>query len=909
MRLCCLRRIGLWCIVSVAPFVLAAREINASEIDGAAALRLIVAKEKEISSFRWECRKRGPHCPPEGNLSKVAFDSSGRFRMQALAIDPVYDDNTRTFKSSLGVDDLKSFDGEVYRRQLQREPGQSLPGEKTKAVGFIKKEERIAFQGSAQEGIQYFFPCFFPLDPFEKFLFFSEYLKNRVQSGFPLWVNENKEGVWEISTISKEVLIRNGEDKFSLYLHVLYDPGRGKAGAILKVVESPHRDFAAALEHKTGNWQEVSYNLQEVSGFWVPRLVRCTYGWHGSGPVEPTEYSYSNVELNRPLTKEDFVIRWKKGTFVTDDITKQTYIASDSPVNEKKAVDLYANAHGLNKPGSLQGKRSRYVLWVGFALLTVSACIFVLRRWRKWRGASPMVLWILAAIALASRSLPCQAEEVKRQERQPNETFFEFDDGWWRVCDGRREARITQCAFYVTVFVLNYLDVSCDPILVSENLPASLRGVSLDRIQRVLQAHGLQAEGRKGVRLSDLLKLRDDECAILALPVPKVGDHYFVIANGEEGLYCADVPNRVSYFDEMTEEAKADIEQRLAARQGIILLARRGSVAAPLSQSISVSSERVNLGDFLVKPVGLAKEAISRNVVFKNTSSRPVAVSLKTSCGCIAGMTWRNKIIDAGSEETLTISVSPTVWGVGRRAETVLVVLPDSSHKAFSIVGTGHGGQGTKLLHLTSSKELRLQVAGSDARTYETTAEIGVFASPDISSGLKVESNAAWIRPTIKPSMSKATNLDLQRETHRVLCTVHGSEEVLDELCRNDNSISALVTVTAKPNGPQAQFSVALTRKPLLRVEPNIVTIANGQSSKTVRIRENGESSPPISNLTAAATPEGLSCSIHKDGDAYLLEIRPMAERKTHHFVITCRAEFENGDRDEGTIIASINNN
>ncbi len=907
MRLCRLHPVVmLWCSVSVVITLFESHIVSATEIDSDTALKLIVSKEKEISSIRWECRRRGPYCPAEGNLSKVALDSSGRFRMQARGIDPVYDPKSKTPRT-VGVDDLRTFDGDLFRRQMQQEPGDSLPSEETSARGYIRNEKEIAYQGSAQDGIQFFFPYFFPVGHGKELLLFSEYLRNKMQSGFPVWVNEDKQGVWEISTVSEEIPIRDGKDIFTLYIHILYAPGKGKAGAILKVVESPHKDFAAALEHKTGTWQEVSYSLQEIDGYWVPRLVHFAYGPRGSGPTEPTEYTYSKVELNRPLTKEDFIIQWKKGTFITDDSARQTYAVTGGQVDEKTAVDVYASSHGLTKPA--KKKRSRYVLWVNSVLLVVLICIFVLRRWRKRGGGSLMLIGIVAGSALAGGSLPCLAQEAKQQEGQPEETLFEFDDGWWRVNDGRREARITQCAFYVTVFALNYLDVSCDPVLVSKNLPPSAHGVSLDRIQRVLRAHGLEAEGRKGVRFRDLLNLRNGECAILALSVPKVGDHYFVVAKGEQGLFCADVPRHVTFWEKMSDEVKADIEQRLAERQGIVLLVHRRSEEVHLSQSIRISSERVDLGEFLVDPASSAEEALQPEITFTNTSSQPVAVSLKVSCGCLGRMSWRNKIIDAGDEERLTINIPPSAWGVGRRAERVLVVFPDSSKRTFSIIGTGHAGQGTKSLHLTSSKEVRLQIAGKDARTYEATTEMGVFASPDISNKLEVESNVAWIQPVIEPVRSEVVNTGPRQESHKVLCTVRGSEGVLDELCRNNNSISGLVTVTAQPSELQVQFSVTLSRKPLLCVEPSIVSITDKGVSETIAIRKKDDSPFPITKLTATASPDGLACSIRKDGDKFLMEIRPTPERKSRNFVVTCHAEFENGDRDEGIVIAGIKEN
>ena len=447
-----------------------------------------------------------------------------------------------------------------------------------------------------------------------------------------------------------------------------------------------------------------------------------------------------------------------------------------------------------------------------------------------------MLLGIVVGLTARTGSVTtCYADEIKAEKGQAKESLFEFDDGWWRVCEGKREARITQCAFYVSMFAMNYLDVPCDPLLVSESLPPSSHGVSLDKIQRVLQAHGLNAEGRKGVHLEDLLHLPDGACAILALPIPSGGDHFFAIASGESGVYCADVPRQAVVLDKIDEESRSDIEKKLAARQGMVLLVRRRSEDTSLSESIRISPERSDLGEFLVAPTSSSVKAVRTEIRFTNTSSRPIAVAVKTSCGCVGKMTWKNRIVDAGDTERLTIEILPSAWGVRKRAEDILVVFPDASKKVVSLLGTGHAGQGTRSLHLTSSKEVRVQIADRDARTYEGTIEAGVFASPDIASKLEIESNVAWIQPVIEAVKPGAANIGLQQKSHRVLCTVHGSEKVLDELCGHNNSILGLVTVTAKSGGQQVQISVILSRNPLLCVEPNIVSIADKEVSKAIR--------------------------------------------------------------------------
>ena len=897
-------RFSVFCLIGCIFFT--ALHGHAGSIDADTAIRLIREKEKEISSIRFQCRLQWDK--GLDGMCKILLDTSGRFRIDMQGMEPTRNNKNKT----VAINDIHTFDGNVYRQQSEHQRNNANPESKAPPRGTIKeKTADLGNQGMATRCIRYFYPYFFSLTDDNYPGTLSEYLKSRQKVGLPVHVEETDKGQWEISTVHKEFAIPKSTKGVRYYTHILYAPDEGRAGAILRVVVSRHEEFAASLAHKAG-WNtpygDMVYDLQKVGSFRVPRSVRVIHD-RGNGSTTETEaeYAYSQVEINRPLAQHDYEIAWKKGTNVIDEVAKQRYVVTGSPIDELESVERYRNAHKLKEEintSTLPDRHSRYVSWGVFALLLVLIFLLAYRSRKHWKSSSLLIILIVPN--LIAWSTACRAENAKMPKESAREEAFVFDNGWWRVSDGIREARITQCAFYVTTFTLNYFNIPCNPVFISENLPPSPRGVSLDKIQRLLQAHGLDAEGRKNVRLEDLLHLPAGACAIVALPIPRAGDHYFVIGRSEEGLFCADVPWHVVFLDKISKSGQADLEKKLAERQGVVLLVRRHSESVDFSRAIHISPEQADLGDFPVICGGTVPKKFRPEITFSNTSSRPVAVSIKTSCGCVGNMTWKNKIIDVGSREKLVIEISPTAWGIEKHREEIAVIFPDSTQKILSITGAGYAGEGTKSFHLVSPKELTFQIHEEDARTYRKNFQVEVVASPGVADSLQAESSVSWLRPSTAPVLGNAETVTPQSDSRRIIFTIAGSDKLLNELCEYDNTVSGLITITAKPSGLQTRCSILLKREPRISAAPRIVYLDRNNITTTVTIQTKGKNFPAIKTLTATAKPDGLAYSIRKEGIAYFLELQPTPAARSRHFVVTCHAELENGDRDSGIVIADI---
>jgi hypothetical protein len=97
---------------------------------------------------------------------------------------------------------------------------------------------------------------------------------------------------------------------------------------------------------------EISYSPVKVGDFYVPERVSVySDGGESSGDDPRVTYEYSNISLNQPLGANEFLIDWKKGTMVDDEVTSQRYIASDKPIDEAEAVNDFMVAHGIKCQG------------------------------------------------------------------------------------------------------------------------------------------------------------------------------------------------------------------------------------------------------------------------------------------------------------------------------------------------------------------------------------------------------------------------------------------------------------------------------------------------------------------------------------------------------------------------------
>jgi len=511
-------------------------------------------------------------------------------------------------------------------------------------------------------------------------------------------------------------------------------------------------------------------------------------------------------------------------------------------------------------------------------------------------------LWIALQFA--------QGDEVAGVVSGYESEHFEFDNGWWRLNElGQREARISQCGFYSSLFVLEYFERSFSPLLVSENLPVSEHGVALDRIQNLLQAHGLKTTGRKNVTFADLKRISVDTVAIVAIPDIQEAAHYYVVAPTKKGAALIDTPFGVALLNEIAPPTLKDLDERLASQGGIVLFVQPIVIknSPKIAESIYVSPTEQDLGEFLVDVDLETTEPFRPRFEIQNTSAVPVAIEIQTSCGCVGKTNWKTRIIDAKGKETLEFEVSPRSWINGKKTEVVLLKFPDASQKFISITGTGHGGEGSATMKLENPSALVFDIGNEDARGYSKKLTKDVLLSSSNADSLSIKTNVSWLKATIV-AHADLPNADNERICS-IDCDVTISDKEIEDLCDNDNALHGKVTVTGEPSGLQVQFDVIVRRAPLIGAVPNTFSLAKGQRGELmISACENTRST--IKEVKVRRNAEDVAsivCDLQRiDDKVHQATISFSPDPRSRHQLIRFDVLFENGMQDSVTILASL---
>jgi hypothetical protein len=161
---------------------------------------------------------------------------------------------------------------------------------------------------------------------------------------------------------------------------------------------------------------------------------------------------------------------------------------------------------------------------------------------------------------------------------------------------------ISQCGFYSTVFILDYFEKPFNPVFVSEKLPVTDIGISLNTINKLLQAYGLTTTGRKNVKITDLKYIPSDTIALVAIPNKGDTAHYYVVAPTKKGTVLIDVPFGVALVNDIPSHEINMLEERLVSQGGVVLFVKSPAKkqTSTTADTISISPAEHNLGEFLI---------------------------------------------------------------------------------------------------------------------------------------------------------------------------------------------------------------------------------------------------------------------------------------------------------------------
>ncbi|MDR3108417.1 MAG: hypothetical protein LBU65_01840 [Planctomycetaceae bacterium] len=356
------------------------------EIDVQKAISVVKMKESTITSLRWHSRVERVTDEKEKYLSGEAivyYDQKNRFRIQKSETIPW----VAGVSPFISCQMLITFDGKIQRMQESSKGVQSGDNDPLKAVekvvpdgmisiGLNTKNNGVNWRGSP-EGFGLFFPYVGTWDesvyPLRKF---SDILQKTVKQKKYIKIFEDSDGVWSITYWALKI------QDWEVYCRVIYDPAKGKSGAILNVFISE----LAALDN-TDVPPTVSYKYDRVGDFFIPTEIRFLVSADKTGrPSIYDVYSIDDVEVNKEFSESDFVIDWQKGTNVYDDVTKQFYVVTGDPIDEADAVKAFKRMHGLIPEPTIPDNSQFGFLRMILLLLPILLVAYGLYRYFRRRG-------------------------------------------------------------------------------------------------------------------------------------------------------------------------------------------------------------------------------------------------------------------------------------------------------------------------------------------------------------------------------------------------------------------------------------------------------------------------------------------------------------------------------------------
>src|SRR5262249_52758210 len=357
-------------------------------------------------------------------------------------------------------------------------------------VGVIRLERKNGFldQGGLVSGIGYFQPNHFSRR-------FSEFLEERTSRR--LNVDRNQDGTWMITTTTPQEV--HSADS---YFPIGYDPVR------CLVVWAEWVGNENAQSPWAGKpWKRHVVKWKELKeGLWVPSTISQV------NVIDRTisRGEFQDVQVNEHLDESTYSFSYPVSTRMTDEVEKTIYVVSTGVIDEQQAVRDFMDCEALRDAAGATGAR-RWLTYslVGAAIIAAATILALI--WR--RRALKKVLGLVLCSVLASHH--AAASEPDR-------------NGTWRVSHGQSESiAIAQCGLHVSVFALEYFDISYKIKHVSTGLPPTEEGTRCSDLKAILEAHGLDVASRDSVTFDEMKRaLTPGVIAIFPVKVKDAGNHF-----------------------------------------------------------------------------------------------------------------------------------------------------------------------------------------------------------------------------------------------------------------------------------------------------------------------------------------------------------------------------------------------
>ncbi len=245
-----------------------------------------------------------------------------------------------------------SFDGKTYRAWQRSRHGQQLPTDKDPAEGFIaQRRDEIGIPSREADWIRWTtgtdcMPPYFcggRWDDETPPCLLSQTLRKWVKEKRDISIAEDKNGVWTISTTVKIKLAgSDGSKEYRNLLRLCYDPTKG--GVVVGAVWLPldENGHTIVRDGRQIEQQRMEIELQKVNdALWAPKTVKYVLPLDKSMNV----VAFDEVQVNVPVDRDTFRVKFPNGTQVNDEIRKMLYVIG-KPTDEEAAGEAYMRRHG-----------------------------------------------------------------------------------------------------------------------------------------------------------------------------------------------------------------------------------------------------------------------------------------------------------------------------------------------------------------------------------------------------------------------------------------------------------------------------------------------------------------------------------------------------------------------------------
>ena len=394
-------------------------------------------------------------------------------------------------------------------------------------------------------------------------------------------------------------------------------------------------------------------NVEVSPGVWFPEQII----WGNWMNPRVTRVRTSNVKV-AALGLSDFQIDFAPGTRVDDHRSQLSFVASNTPFDEDRAIREYAATYlgdfsGLaGSSQSAHRSRARLVIVAGTILLVA----VLLVTW--WRRRSRTLGFLLATALVGNLGLANEIQEVSATPLQ-----WSDGEGWTLpVGAGGQKIRVAQCGNRITSLALLAFRRDVDASRLSRHMRPTTLGIDLRQIVETLAAFRVQATIRKGVSWTALHEsLPGGVFAIVAIPPTRMpGGHYVAAIRRPTGeVVLLDPPHGVRLLEP---------DDRESFETPDLVVAFLTNSPAPDTPEISV-------------PELIEIESESRNwrddvlvdCPVRNISDSAVWIKpLKATCGCVRA-TKQPTMIAPGETGLVEFRIKPAHWGAGLQRKEVSV--------------------------------------------------------------------------------------------------------------------------------------------------------------------------------------------------------------------------------------------